>query len=403
MGGKRTREEFESTEDDYMKEEREEQDKANAKKHKGWCSNTTTIETARVGKERWRQLQDEFVQLFDMIGCDLEKANGLLLFYTRYNHCEYFYADGNLSNYQPNTPLLTTIIEWITKYAMNKDCMGNKHGSVENLDIGYDNRIVRYPLKSIIMDELPYSDYLDQPKYGASIKVSKQYMKNITLKAAIQLILPEVVRCWASRFYRTQKGDKYDPTAVERLFKRSLVFLQHIVPLEFTKQTHFMQFSAPDVYTVYQCTAPANSSCSKKVKHQNNSRTKHAPEFCSGCGRYTMGPRYDILPSKRSEFVKSTYGKKFSVHDEVHKTTTFCPWNVDKCPNVVWDKTNHKQWPSHIKGEIFQLMLMNTRDQYADDELDGFEWNMLPIEIMERIIRHLAGSYGEGVLISNED
>eukprot|EP00003_Mantamonas_plastica_P033816 TRINITY_DN9938_c0_g2_i1.p2 TRINITY_DN9938_c0_g2~~TRINITY_DN9938_c0_g2_i1.p2 ORF type:complete len:223 (-),score=70.61 TRINITY_DN9938_c0_g2_i1:132-800(-) len=55
-----------------------------------------------------------------------------------------------------------------------------------------------------------------------------------------------------------------------------------------------------------------------------------------------------------------------------------------------WRKDLHHTQPMFVKRQVMQLLLMWNHDQYEDDECNGFEWNMLPLEIVERIVGFLA-------------
>lgn len=52
-----------------------------------------------------------------------------------------------------------------------------------------------------------------------------------------------------------------------------------------------------------------------------------------------------------------------------------------------WEKEEHWKYPLRFQSEIKQILLMHCRDQYDDGETNGFEWNMLPWEVVERIIK----------------
>eukprot|EP00003_Mantamonas_plastica_P033771 TRINITY_DN989_c1_g2_i4.p1 TRINITY_DN989_c1_g2~~TRINITY_DN989_c1_g2_i4.p1 ORF type:complete len:135 (+),score=43.77 TRINITY_DN989_c1_g2_i4:3-407(+) len=56
----------------------------------------------------------------------------------------------------------------------------------------------------------------------------------------------------------------------------------------------------------------------------------------------------------------------------------------------IWSKSRHLGFRKQFRDEVFQVLLMWNRDEYDDDELDGFEWNMLPWEVIERVIRWMA-------------
>lgn len=55
-----------------------------------------------------------------------------------------------------------------------------------------------------------------------------------------------------------------------------------------------------------------------------------------------------------------------------------------------WSPDTHADYSTDFRQVVFHLLLMHYHDQYDNDELNGFEWNMLPWEIIERIIGWLA-------------
>lgn len=75
--------------------------------------------------------------------------------------------------------------------------------------------------------------------------------------------------------------------------------------------------------------------------------------------------------------------------------TTRTRLRKDGTDNGIWQPANHPLWPTEFRDETKQIMLMWYHDQYDDDELFGFEWNMLPWEIIERIIKWLSISYAK--------
>lgn len=55
-----------------------------------------------------------------------------------------------------------------------------------------------------------------------------------------------------------------------------------------------------------------------------------------------------------------------------------------------WSKETHWSYPKAFRQQVRIILLMWMHDQYDDDELNGFDWNMLPWEVINRIIGHLA-------------
>lgn len=55
-----------------------------------------------------------------------------------------------------------------------------------------------------------------------------------------------------------------------------------------------------------------------------------------------------------------------------------------------WSPEYHHRYQPSFRSQVKTMMLMWNHDQYDDNELSGFEWNMLPLEIIYRIIGRLA-------------
>lgn len=51
-----------------------------------------------------------------------------------------------------------------------------------------------------------------------------------------------------------------------------------------------------------------------------------------------------------------------------------------------WRPATHSTFGATFRLIVFEILLMHWHDQYDESELFGFEWNMLPWEIIERII-----------------
>eukprot|EP00003_Mantamonas_plastica_P015261 TRINITY_DN2595_c1_g1_i7.p1 TRINITY_DN2595_c1_g1~~TRINITY_DN2595_c1_g1_i7.p1 ORF type:complete len:181 (-),score=49.30 TRINITY_DN2595_c1_g1_i7:156-698(-) len=55
-----------------------------------------------------------------------------------------------------------------------------------------------------------------------------------------------------------------------------------------------------------------------------------------------------------------------------------------------WIPERHSRYPKHFRDQVMQVLLMWNHDQYEDGECDGFEWNMLPWEVVLRVCKWLA-------------
>lgn len=54
-----------------------------------------------------------------------------------------------------------------------------------------------------------------------------------------------------------------------------------------------------------------------------------------------------------------------------------------------WNQQIHPTLSSGFRNTVKTMLLMWTRDEYDEDECNGFEWNMLPWEVLENIIQQL--------------
>ena len=55
-----------------------------------------------------------------------------------------------------------------------------------------------------------------------------------------------------------------------------------------------------------------------------------------------------------------------------------------------WNEYNHCMYTKQFQTEVKTILCMNLHDRYGEDECNGFEWNMLPSEVIKRIIKHRA-------------
>eukprot|EP00003_Mantamonas_plastica_P032140 TRINITY_DN862_c1_g5_i1.p1 TRINITY_DN862_c1_g5~~TRINITY_DN862_c1_g5_i1.p1 ORF type:complete len:404 (+),score=95.05 TRINITY_DN862_c1_g5_i1:39-1214(+) len=60
---------------------------------------------------------------------------------------------------------------------------------------------------------------------------------------------------------------------------------------------------------------------------------------------------------------------------------------------IEWTKELHRFFPDDFKECVFEMLLMHHHDQYEQGECNGFEWNMLPWEVIQRIIVKLGNIY----------
>eukprot|EP00003_Mantamonas_plastica_P009639 TRINITY_DN189_c0_g1_i1.p1 TRINITY_DN189_c0_g1~~TRINITY_DN189_c0_g1_i1.p1 ORF type:complete len:115 (-),score=30.84 TRINITY_DN189_c0_g1_i1:66-410(-) len=82
--------------------------------------------------------------------------------------------------------------------------------------------------------------------------------------------------------------------------------------------------------------------------------------------------------------VNEQYGGEF--HNDMVNDRSFVlafglhPW----CPQNHWSHTKQ------FKRETIEVLKMWLHDQYDEDELDGFDINMLPIEVIWRVLKWMA-------------
>ena len=58
-----------------------------------------------------------------------------------------------------------------------------------------------------------------------------------------------------------------------------------------------------------------------------------------------------------------------------------------------WSPDTHHMYPKKFRDLVVEVLLLWNHDQYEHGECDDFPWNMLPLEVVLRIVRHLASQW----------